>query len=83
MRKRMCFYGPLLFLVVCSAMSGCETGEDLIEPTEEVIEVPETVEVVEVADRYDGESIYFKIGENFYEGDVVKGVSADEARRLG
>ena len=48
MRKRMCFYGLLLFLVVCSAMSGCETGEDLIERTEEVIKIPETVEVVEV-----------------------------------
>lgn len=43
MLKRMRFYGLLLFLLVCSAISGYETGGGIVEPTEEVIEVPETV----------------------------------------
>ena len=41
MKNRMCFYGLLLFLLVCSAISGCETGGGIVEPTEEVVEVVE------------------------------------------
>ena len=35
MFKRMCFYIILLLILVCAAMSGCETGEDIVDPTDE------------------------------------------------
>ena len=58
--------------VACGGISGCDNGEDIVTETE-----TET-EVVEVTDRYNGEGIYFKIGDTFYDGRVVEGVSTDE-----
>ena len=56
--------------VACGGISGCDNGEDIVTETE--------TEVVEVTDRYNGEGIYFKIGDTFYDGRVVEGVSTDE-----
>ena len=75
MKKQMCFYVVLGLFVVCSAISGCKTDEDIVEPTEEGdVEGSEPLDVVAVTDRYDGDSIYFKQGSTFYEGEVVSGI---------
>ena len=76
MKKRM--FLPVIFLLTLAygGISGCNK-EDIVTPTE--TEVVEPVEpTVPVIDRFDGEDIYFKIGNTFYEGRVVEGVSIDE-----
>ena len=65
--------GFLGITLVCTGM-GCGNGDGLITPTEtEVVS-----EVVQVVDRYDGDSIYFELRGTIYEGRVIEGVSADE-----
>ena len=66
--------GLLGITVACVGISGCDTGEDIVTETETKAET----EVVEVPDRYDGESIYFEQGGTTFEGLVVKGVSIHE-----
>ena len=66
--------GFLGITLVCGGISGCGNGDGLITPTEtEVVS-----EVVQVVERYDGDSIYFELGGTIYEGRVIEGVSADE-----
>jgi len=64
-------------IIICS---GCGNGDTVLNPTEpEAVQVAEVVEEpVQVITRYDGESVYFKLNEAFYEGSVVEGISADE-----
>ena len=62
----------LLGITGCLALfTGC--GDEMVE---------EESKTVQVTHRYDGESIYFKIGDTFYEGAVVEGVSEDQVRVL-
>ncbi len=68
--------GGLLGLAfACWGLSSC--GED-DSVTESVTAEGEAV--VEVTDRYVGDSVYFKIGDTFHAGAVLEGVSADEVK---
>ena len=62
--------GLLGLAFACWGLSGCSEDDSVTESV--------TPEVVEVTDRYVGERIYFKIGEDFHTGYVVKGVSENE-----
>ena len=64
--------GVLGLAFACWGLSGC--GED-DSVTESV-----TAEVEKVNEDYDGENIYFKIGDTIYGGKVLEGVSADEVK---
>lgn len=57
------------FSVLCS-VPGCGGDNSMTSPV--------AVEVVEVTELYNDERIYFTIGETFYEGYVVEGVSENE-----
>ena len=61
--------------LICSGISGCDNGEDIVTPTKTETAVEPTVPVI---DHLDGESIYFELAGTTYEGRVVKGVSVNE-----
>ena len=79
-----CVVWVLGITVVCIGV-GCGNG-DVVTPTEtetetvQITEVTETVETLEVTDRYVGDSIIFELFGTVHEGRVVEGVSEDEVR---
>ena len=79
-----CVAWVLCITIFCVGV-GCDTGDDVVTPTEPEGVEP-TVPTVEVIDRYDGDSILFEEnviirGERvtiIYEALVIEGVSEDE-----
>ena len=73
-----CVAWVLCITIVCVGV-GCDTGDDVVTPTEPEVVEP-TVPTVKVVDRYDGDSIIFdwQGTGHFVEARVIEGVSEDE-----
>ena len=70
---RTTMVGLLGLAFACGGLSGCGEDDSVSESV-----TAEGEEVVEVTDRYVGESVYFVIDNTVYDGYVIEGVSADE-----
>lgn len=67
--------GLLGLAFACGGLSGCGEDDSVSESV-----TAEGEEAAAVTDRYVGDSVYFKIGDTIYVGDVLEGVSADEVK---